>query len=198
MEYIKGWWFTTTDRKLPHGDNRQIRIGRTHKVKGEITPCKRGLHLSRKLLDALKYAPGPVVYKVQGSGTIISHGNPIDKYVCSERTYLAGGVDATEVLRKFARLCALDVVHLWDAPDVVIEYLKTGKEDLMSEASAVASAAASASASATASAAAWSAANAAAWSEASTAANNAAWSEASAEARKKQNRRLTRMVKRAF
>ena len=32
------------------------------------------------------------------------------------------------MLRKFARLCALDVIDCWDAPDVVIEYLKTGDE----------------------------------------------------------------------
>ena len=34
--------------------------------------------------------------------------------------------DATEVLRSFARKCALDVVHLWKAPPVVKRYLRTG------------------------------------------------------------------------
>ena len=33
-------------------------------------------------------------------------------------------------LREFARWCALQVIHLWDAPDVVREYLETGDETL--------------------------------------------------------------------
>jgi hypothetical protein len=31
---------------------------------------------------------------------------------------------------EFARWCALQVTHLWDAPDVVCEFLETGNEDL--------------------------------------------------------------------
>ena len=38
--------------------------------------------------------------------------------------------DATEVLRSFARKCALDVVHLWEAPPVVKRYLRTGDPKL--------------------------------------------------------------------
>ena len=33
-----------------------------------------------------------------------------------------------EDLRTFARECALDVVYLWDAPEVVLRYLTTGEE----------------------------------------------------------------------
>ena len=33
-------------------------------------------------------------------------------------------------IRQFARDCALDVIHLWDAPSVVKEYLETGDEKL--------------------------------------------------------------------
>ena len=130
MKTIMGWWFAKEDKRLANGDGRRIKVGKTHKIKGEIIPCRHGLHLSPKILDALRYAPGPILYKVQGSGTIIPHGNPIDKYACSERTYLAGGIDISEMLYKFARMCALDVIHLWDAPDVVISFLKTGKEEL--------------------------------------------------------------------
>jgi len=130
MKKVKGWWFTTTERKLLNNDGRKIKLGITHKVKGEIIPCKYGLHLSPRIIDALAYAPGPVIYKVEGSGTIIPHGEPVDKYACSHRTYLDGGIDISNVLRKFADLCALDVIHLWDAPDVVVKYLKTGDESL--------------------------------------------------------------------
>ena len=130
MKKIKGWWFAPKDNKLANGDGREIKIGATHIVEGEIIPCEHGLHLAPRILDALKYAPGPIIYRVEGSGTVIPHGKPIDKYACSERTYLAGGLDASEILRKFARLCALDVIHLWDAPDVVVRYLKTGDETI--------------------------------------------------------------------
>jgi len=126
MKSVKGWWFGTAGRKLGYRDGRKIRIGSTHKVKGDIIPCSKGLHLSKRLIDALQYARGPIIYRVEGSGLIIPHGNPTDKYACSERTYLAGGIDISDTLRLFARKCALDVIHLWNPPDIVVQYLKTG------------------------------------------------------------------------
>ena len=142
MKTVEGWWFAPENKKLANGDGRKIKIGATHRVRGEIIPCKHGLHLSKRLIDALRYAPGPVVYRVVGSGIIYPHGEPIDKYACSERTYLYGGVDVSETLRRFARMCALDVVHLWDAPDIVVTYLKTGDEKVRAAAGAAAGAAA--------------------------------------------------------
>jgi hypothetical protein len=38
------------------------------------------------------------------------------------------------LLREFARWCALQVIHMWNAPDVVREYLETGNEELRDEA----------------------------------------------------------------
>ena len=128
MKTIKGWWFAPKNKKLANGDNRKIIVGHTHKIRGEIVPCQHGLHFSKKILDALKYAPGPIIYRVEGSGVIIPHGNPVDKYACSVRTYIAGGFSAEKILRKFACLCALDVIDLWDAPDIVVQYLQTQDE----------------------------------------------------------------------
>ena len=130
MKQVKGWWFGTTDRKLLNGDGRKIVIGETHKVKGAIIPCEHGLHLSKRIIDALQYAPGPVIYRVVGSGAIIPHGYPVDKYACSERTYVSGGIDISDTLRLFARKCAIEVIRLWDAPDIVVRYLKTGDESI--------------------------------------------------------------------
>jgi hypothetical protein len=134
MKQITGWWFVNYYNRLANGDGREIKVGETHAVEGEIVPCRNGLHLSKLAIDALKYAPGPIVYKVRGSGEIVPHGVPVDKFACRRRTYLAGGVDCADVLHKFARMCALDVVHLWDAPQVVQDYLSTGDEDLRDEA----------------------------------------------------------------
>ena len=177
MKKIKGWWFAEDSRELANGDGRKIKLGITHKVKGEIIPCKNGLHLSPKILDALIYAPGNIIYMVEGTGTIVPHGNPIDKYACSERTYISGGIDASKTISKFARLCALDVIHLWDAPEVVVRYLKTGDVDIRDLARAAADST-------------WAAALAA------TDSALAATDSARAAAQSKQNARLTRMIKR--
>jgi hypothetical protein len=46
------------------------------------------------------------------------------------------------LLREFARWCALQVIHMWNAPDVVREYLETGNEELRAAAGTAARAAA--------------------------------------------------------
>jgi len=136
---MKAWYFATEERKLRHGDGREIRIGETHEVSGEIEMCIHGLHASKKLMDALYYAPGTIVYRVELSGKI-EKGK--DKLVAQKRTYLSGGIDVSETLRKFARMCALDVVDIWEAPEVVIRYLKTGDKSMRDDARATALAAA--------------------------------------------------------
>ena len=198
---IKAWYFAPPDKKLRYGDNRKIVVGRTHKVKFPFTDadglvwekpscCHAGLHASIKPRDALKYAESSLVYRVELSGVMDVAS---DKIAATERTYL-WGYDAEPVLRKFARMCALDVIHLWDAPDVVVYYLKTGDESLNASAEAAVrdaactatEAAAWATAEVAVRASAWTAARASAW----TAARTAAWTAA----REKQNRRLYRML----
>ena len=71
--------------------------------------------------------------------------------------------DATEFeMRKFARLAALDIAHLWDMPAIVRKYLETGDETKRAAAGAAAWAAAGAATLKAARAAA-EAAGAAAW-----------------------------------
>ena len=168
---VRGWHFTAA-KTLPNDDGRRIILGKTLKVKGEIVPCQHGLHASASALDALKHAPGPILWRVELGGTIVPHGSPTDKYAASERTALAGGIDVSPMLLEFARKCALSVIHLWDAPAVVREYLETGKEDLR----AAAWDAAAWAAGAATRAAAW----AAAWAEARAAAGAAAWAAGAA------------------
>lgn len=127
---MKAWYFSTTNKKLRYGDDRVIEVGETHKVTGKLELCDNGLHANTNILDALLYAPGPVIWRVELAGDIIKGDN---KLCASERTYL-WGYDASETLQKFARLCALDVIHLWDAPEVVVQYLKTGDESLRQQA----------------------------------------------------------------
>ena len=205
MKKILAWHFSKADRKLNYGDSREIIEGTTHRIDWPWTDrngmvwagpsaCNAGLHGSKKIIDALQYAPGPVVWRVELSGQMdISD----DKIAASDRRYL-WGYDTNDVLRTFARRCALDVIHLWDAPDVVTRYLKTGDESLRDAAWAAARAAvrdaAWAAAWAAARAAAWDAAWAAAWAAAWDAAWDAAWAAARDAARAKQNNRLTQMI----
>lgn len=105
---------------------------------GPVVPCESGLHASREPFDALLYAPGPVLCLVKCGGIIVPHGDPEeDKIACSERTIITR-MDATEMLRYYARMQALSVVHLWSPPDVVLDYLMAGDESIRDAARAAA------------------------------------------------------------
>lgn len=136
---ILAWHFVADKLK----NNMPIpRVGSILRQKGKIIPCKNGLHGSTRIIDALGYAPSNPkwICRTEHRGVVVEHGN--DKIASSERKIL-WKVEAEPILRAFARKCALDVIHLWDAPPVVKKYLKTGNEKLRD--------------------AAWDAANAAAW-----------------------------------
>jgi hypothetical protein len=165
------WHFCQVGKKgtphLGYKDNREVIVGETLRVEGDIELCHRGLHASTKLMDALGYAQHDKLSlcRVTLGGTV-KHDK--DKSVASERTVIAMlDADTTEkLLRDFARWCALQVIHLWDAPDVVRQYLETGDESLRDAAGDAAWDAAGA--------AAW----AAAWYSARDAARNATWAAA--------------------
>ena len=175
--------------------------------------CKSGLHASRRALDALQCAPGPIARLVELAGRLIES---YDKLVARRRRVIRA-IDATEVLRRFACEQALAVAHLWNCPPVVRRFLETRDESLRTAAgvavwtagaaasaaagaaagaaaSAAAGAAASAAAGAAASAAARAAARAAAWAAAWAAAEAAAGDAAGAAARDAQNAILESML----
>ncbi len=118
---------------------------------GPLEMCASGLHASKRIRDALWYAPGGTICRVRLSGERLGDA---DKIVAAERKII-WRVNGEDLLREFARACALDVIDLWDAPDIVREFLETGNEELR--------------------AAAWDAAWAAAWDAARDAAWAAVW-----------------------
>lgn len=130
-ESILAWHFV--------GD--RLRNGRHVPADGEILRfngplylCASGLHASELAIDAVRYAHGEVVCRVLCAGV----GDfTMDKFVCSSRKIL-WRIDATETLRKFTRLCALDVAHLWEMPAIVRQYLETGEESISKAASSAA------------------------------------------------------------
>jgi hypothetical protein len=138
---------------------------------GEAVICQSGLHASEHPFDALQFAPGNTLCLVELDGIVTRHG---DKLVAKRRKIIKR-IDAEPLMREFARWSALQVIELWDAPEVVRQYLTTGDEGLRDAAWAAAWDAARA--------AAWAAARAAAWAAARAAARDAAWAAAWAAAR---------------
>lgn len=142
---VIGYFFSPVDCKLRHGDGRLIGLSKQHSVNKPVVICHNGLHASIRPLDALKYAPGPVLWKVKLSGELVEED---DKIAAEHREYLGGGKDISEQLGKFGRDQALKLIDKWNCPSVVKEWLETGNVDLKSAARS----------------AAWSAARSAAWS----------------------------------
>ena len=154
FQKIRAWYFSNEDKKLRYGDDRPIEVGVTHQVLEVTRPielCAYGLHASQNILHALQYAPGHILWEVELGGKILVGDN---KMCATHRTYLRE-INCEEILREFARWCALQVIHLWDCPSVVKEYLETGNPELRAAAAWAAAWAAGAGA---AEAAAWAAA----------------------------------------
>jgi len=124
-----GWHFIGADRRLKYADGREVVAGETYHQPDMIRRpelCVYGMHASQIAMDALKYAPGSVVCRVEISNAV-TLGD--DKMVGRSRKVL-WVADASDTLLAFARSCALEVVHLWDAPQVVVDYFTTGNEAL--------------------------------------------------------------------
>jgi hypothetical protein len=167
---VEAWHFLPDDGRLRFGNRQKVVVGETLSISERPILCERGFHASRSARDALSYAPGGLLCRVSVGGEIIEDDN---KLVGQERTVIWMR-DATNMLRAFAREQALSVSHLWDAPQVVHEYLIGGNESIRRDARAAAWDAALAAAWD----AAWDAARAAAWAAARDAARDAAWDAA--------------------
>jgi len=119
------WHFAAIqDGKPVMRDGTMIEPGKRYEVPKAVI-CESGFHGSARAIDALQYAPGPWVSKRDIDEVIRG-----DDKVCGPACVHTEGFDATEILRKFARLCALDVIDLWDSPEIVVRYLKTGDESI--------------------------------------------------------------------
>ena len=122
-DVVGGWHFSGGRLR----DGREIVVGRWEVHDGPLVMCAAGYHLSERPIDALRYAPGAWVGRVEGRGEMI---RDVDKVVCRERRYVEAPRDVARLLRRFARSCALDVAHRWTPPEVVIQYLLGGEETI--------------------------------------------------------------------
>ncbi len=195
---VLAWHFTGPALR----DGRPIpAIGEPLVHSGGIIPCKAGLHASIDPFDALRFAPGPMLHRVECSGQIIKHGG--DKIVCRQRTIVAS-IDATALLRRFACDQAIEALRIAaiTPPQIVTDYLRTADESIRDAAWAATWAAARDAAwdaardvvrAAVWDAArgdAWDAARAAAWAAARGDARAAAWAAARGDARREFGARV--------
>ena len=168
-ENVLAWHFTNGNKLR---DGRTVPpIGEWLRYDGDVVMCESGLHSSRKVFDASKYAPGNMLHRVECRNVVEEQD---DKLVCRERRILAS-IDAEPLLRAFARFCAWTVLPMWDAPDIVVQWIMSGDENIQAPARDAAEPAAESAAEPAARYAAWDAARYAAWSAAESAAESAAW-----------------------
>ena len=128
-----------------HFTSEKLRDGRPIPAIGEwlvhdgpIVMCLSGLHAGKTPYEALRYAPGPLLHKVNLRGDLTVDTN---KVVARSRRIVAT-IDATNLLRTFARKQALSVIHLWDCPPIMKQYLDTGDASIQSAALSAAESAA--------------------------------------------------------
>ncbi len=114
-----------------HFVNKTLRNGAPVPPDGEwltvdpkkLKMCYYGLHASEHPFDALNYAPGFTLCLVDLDGEILTQGNK----VCAEKRRIVKRIDAKALTLKFARDCASDVLHLWNASQIVKDFLATGE-----------------------------------------------------------------------
>ena len=94
-------------------DGTPLEVGRTYEHDGTLVLCDAGYHASRRLIDALGYAPGSVLSRVAVGGEIIEGD---DKLVARTRTVL-WALDVAPVLHGFACRCAEDALSVAGTPD---------------------------------------------------------------------------------
>ena len=107
------WHFLSEDKRLGYGDGRLVEVGQTLECEGEPELCANGLHGSARLIDAVYYARGPIVCRVEIEGDVIEGEDKL----CGRRRTVLWMVDATRILHEFACQCAEDALALVEQPD---------------------------------------------------------------------------------
>ena len=144
---MKAWHFTNEKMTLGYGDGRKIVEGECLSCEGDIEICRNGMHGSKRIVDALRYAPGPILTRVEITGDVVEDDNKI----AGRHRKVLWSLDATEILHRFAVQVALDACHeagvtdpvVLAAPQAKLDWLdgKISNEELVAARSAAWSAA---------------------------------------------------------
>ena len=205
---VKGWHFVALgeDGKPRLRTGELVEAGWIYETDEKPVLCKSGLHASRRALDALRYAHGPIVCRVELTRNLV---HDTDKSVGQRREVLAMA-NVHKLLVGFACDCAERALHRQKKPDPgCVEAIAVTRRWLQGQASLddvrtarrAADAAADAAATYAAYAAYAAAAHAAATSasaSASAAATHAAATSATSAERRWQRRTLEQRLRKAI
>ena len=100
---VLAWHFTYGMR---FRDGQPLVVGKTYTHTGPLVMCDSGYHAGRDITDALYYAPGFTVSRVECSGEMREQS---DKLVCRQRKVL-WSFDTKKVIIAWARRVATDAV----------------------------------------------------------------------------------------
>src|SRR3990172_7302602 len=106
-------WHFTDGMKLR--DDQPLVAGLTYTHEGPLVMCKSGYHGSERILDALRYAPGSMLSRVELSGEWLRDS---DKVVASRRRVL-WVLDAERTLHEFG---------VWGAYGALLAEREAGRE----------------------------------------------------------------------
>ena len=96
------WHFLREDKKLNYPPHTLVEAGETYTAEGDLKLCANGMHASVRAIDALKYAPGAIVCRVELSGGMLEDTDKL----CSRHRKVLWMADATNTLHEFACWCA--------------------------------------------------------------------------------------------
>lgn len=102
MNKTLAWHFLRDDCKMRFKPEVMVKPDVEYKAELPLSICKNGLHASEQIIDALFYAPGPVVCRVELSGEIIKS----DDKICAEKRKVLWMYNAANVLHEFACIVA--------------------------------------------------------------------------------------------
>src|SRR5690606_12638336 len=100
---VKAWHFSNNEGTLGYGDGRQIILGETLSADGKPVPCSYGLHGSKSIIDAMGYASGCRLWRVEIWGEIDEDD---DKLCGRNRRALVDYGDIMPQIVEFAKWCA--------------------------------------------------------------------------------------------
>jgi hypothetical protein len=128
MDKVRAWHFLPTDGKTANRNRRKVEAGKTYSCRGPIVLCENAMHGSRRIIDALYYAPGPIVELVDIWGDVVEQS---DKLGGRHRECL-WMTDISDILHEFACRCAEDALrkcgikdkHSWAAIEAKRKWLR--------------------------------------------------------------------------
>jgi len=117
-----GWYFS--NQPLAHVS------GKWQIYAGEKVKFNEGLSITTYAFDALHLdtsCDGSILHRAELEGELVKWGEECLR-VFGRRRMILQSFYAEPMLWRFARWCALQVVHMWNPPMIVQSYLKSGHE----------------------------------------------------------------------